>query len=366
MTERLNFIDVARAYAIALALFSHAMSAFGGWEFLFVPIAAGLKLVTRTATPLFVFMFGLMLELVYARRAARDGFEPTMRRLLKRGGQCYVGYALTAIAGVIGGYLTITEAGLALAFLDNVHLGNILRLYSIALVLAPAILWLRLRFGVRVIIAGIVAIWMGDFLLQVYTDRTFGPVTPWIGVVFGAGAFKVGPSVWHGFTFILAGMLVAVGLRRWREEGYRYFYLYGGALLVVALLTSVYLSSTYGVVGVLKGFVVYGIFRAENHIGYYAIGTIGCLLTLFVLSTVVPSGRLPDWSRFPLQFGYASLFSYSLGNIALCLIPEPLLRDGLGAASVPAALVFVTLMVVAVNWKLFVLGSVWALSRVSK
>ena len=184
MSDRLNFIDVARAYAIALALFAHAMTAFGGWDFLFVPVAAGLKLVTATATPLFVFMFGLMLELHYARRAVRDGFEPTMKRLLKRGGQCYVGYALTAIAGVIGGYLTITEAGLALAFLDNARFGNILRLYSLALVVAPAVLWLRLQFGVRVIALGIVAIWIGDIILDAYSEQTFGRVTTWVGMVF--------------------------------------------------------------------------------------------------------------------------------------------------------------------------------------
>ena len=88
--ERLNFIDVARTLAIILALFSHAMIDFEGWKLL-GSIAAPIRLLTRSATPLFIFMFGMMLELVYLKKLEQQGLSPVAKRLAVRSLQCYIG-----------------------------------------------------------------------------------------------------------------------------------------------------------------------------------------------------------------------------------------------------------------------------------
>ena len=143
---RLNFIDVARSYAIMLALFSHAMFVFGGFSALGED-ALKIKLFTRTATPLFVFMFGMMLELVYARKARENGLSSVVRRLILRSAQCYLGYQLTVVAGMISDNISLSEGTNALLFLDNAMFGNILRLYSVVLLLAIPIIWIRYRTG---------------------------------------------------------------------------------------------------------------------------------------------------------------------------------------------------------------------------
>ncbi len=60
-STRLAFIDCARTFAVLLALLSHGLSTTGSFEHL---EAGGFdpRHLTRTATPLFVFMFGFMVE----------------------------------------------------------------------------------------------------------------------------------------------------------------------------------------------------------------------------------------------------------------------------------------------------------------
>jgi len=137
---------VARTWAVGLALFAHGISTFGGVATL-GDASPFVQLLVRTATPTFVFMFGIMLELVYERRALFDGMRPVTRRLLLRSAQCYLGYQLTVIAAVIGGYLTAGAGAEALVFLQNSRFGNILRFYSFAMLAAIPIIWLRLRYG---------------------------------------------------------------------------------------------------------------------------------------------------------------------------------------------------------------------------
>ncbi|KGO34480.1 hypothetical protein JT06_07930 [Desulfobulbus sp. Tol-SR] len=59
--NRLTFIDVARTYAILLALLSHVFAATGFFQQLGSD-ALLIRQFTRMATPLFMFMFGFMNE----------------------------------------------------------------------------------------------------------------------------------------------------------------------------------------------------------------------------------------------------------------------------------------------------------------
>lgn len=66
-----------------------------------------LKQFTRSATPIFVFMFGFMVEFVYTRRARNLGVSAVRRRIYVRSFQCYVAYALVSFSAYLGDYKTI-------------------------------------------------------------------------------------------------------------------------------------------------------------------------------------------------------------------------------------------------------------------
>ena len=356
--DRINFVDVARAYAIALVLFSHAMIDTGGWAWADDHGYGALNLLVRSGTPLFVFMFGMMLEIAYVRAARRKGVGAVRARLLRRSWQCYLGYALTAVAGVIGGHHTIEEGARALLFLGDTHFSDILRLYAILLLVAPLIIRLRIRFGVRSLVAILAGVWLLDVLLLNRLDSvSLGLLEHWAGSLLGIGPERYGPSVVHGLTFFLAGMIVAEGLEGWQQRGFGRFYRNAGLLLLTCALVLTPLVVSMGLTSLAKSYVIIAQFRSHNHVGYYALGLVLCIGTLLVLSVVVSGGRLRSWTRVPLQFGRASLSSFAGGNILLALIPPGMLRSWCGGSySLVTSLAFVLVVLALANG-----GRVWDL-----
>ena len=94
--SRLHFIDFARTFAVVLALLSHSLNNTEvldrmGADSLYITLhqAVHPKQFTRIATPIFVFMFGFMIEFVYATRARDSGAASIQRRLRVRSFQCY-------------------------------------------------------------------------------------------------------------------------------------------------------------------------------------------------------------------------------------------------------------------------------------
>jgi hypothetical protein len=323
---------VARTWAVGLALFAHGMSTFGGVAAL-GDASPFVQLLVRTATPTFVFMFGIMLELVYARRARDDGMRPVARRLLLRSAQCYLGYQLTVVAAVVGGYLTAGDGAEALVFLQKSRFGNILRFYSFAMLAAIPIIWLRLRSGPAIYAVLLVLVWAAVPALAALEGRTgSGPLGSWAGILFGIGEMKVGPSVWHGMTFTLAGMMIATTLVGFRSAAFslRAFRRFSAGFVAICALIAgwlVFESSAFEVARAFAGFE----YRSGNHIGYYAIGLIASTSTLVVLSIVVPvQGALAEWTRTPLALGTSSLLSFTAGNVILNLVPAPLVALGTG------------------------------------
>jgi hypothetical protein len=329
--DRLNFIDVARTWAIGLALFAHGITTFGGMAALGAS-SPFVQLLVRTATPTFVFMFGIMLELVYARRAQVDGMQAVSRRLCLRSAQCYLGYQLTVAAAVLGGWLTAAGGADALLFLGKSRFGNILRFYSIAMLLAIPILHLRLKAGARIYWVLIAAIWIGAFGMHLLEPMVAGALMAPMGILLGIGEMRVGPSVWHGMTFALAGMLIGTGLEGFRESDFqlRDFYRSSAVVVTVCLAIVIGLVASSSMFEVAKSFA-YFTYRAQNHIGYYAIGLIAAVGTLTLLSFAIPLRRpLPSWSRAPLALGTASLLSFTAGNVILNLVPREVIKASSG------------------------------------
>ncbi|NOK60154.1 MAG: hypothetical protein GFH27_549291n347 [Chloroflexi bacterium AL-W] len=319
--KRLNFVDVARSFAIFLAIFSHAMIDFGGWDLLSSDQVL-IRVISRSATPLFIFMFGMMLELVYFKRYEQQGLQPITQRLVKRSLQCFIGYQLTVLAGLIGGSLTPMHAAGAALFLADAHFGNILRFYSIALLLAIPLLMFRQRYKSLGMIGLLGGIWITYPILTALNIRDLSMFSGLGGVLFGIVGNHHGPSVLYGFTFLIVGMLVASSLANWREQGLGAFYQTATMVLGLcgAIIVGLVVSSSASEVA--QNFVTMEAYRAQNHPGYYAIGLFLCMCILILLSLLVPLHHsLPGWSAVPMEFGRSSLTAYTLGNVVLNLTP---------------------------------------------
>jgi len=320
--SRLDFIDIARSFAIILAIFSHALMYFHDWPEDLDGPSMLLRFIMRTATPLFFLMFGLMLELVYVRKASKSGLKAITRRLITRSGQCYLGYSLTVLAGFIGGYNNFDETILTLIFLKNSSLADILGFYSIALLFAIPIIWLRLRLGRWLPVVLLALIWIGDYFLKQYTWMNFGTINEWAGMLLGTGTFRVGPSVWHGYTFVLIGMLIATSLSNWRDQGLQSFYKVSCVLSVIALGVIFFILNDATLPAVLDLYITYTAYRAHNHFGYYAIGSFSGIIILILIAILFPLNKaVPSATKKILVLGRSSLLSFSLGNIFLNLIP---------------------------------------------
>ena len=109
-SKRENFIDFTRGFAILLALASHSFYVFG-YENTFGDVQVLKKSVTRFATPIFVIVTGIMLELVYLRKAQKSLYlKSASWAWLIRSVQCYGAYLVTVIVEWFNNLLNNEEA----------------------------------------------------------------------------------------------------------------------------------------------------------------------------------------------------------------------------------------------------------------
>ncbi|HWL75013.1 MAG TPA: heparan-alpha-glucosaminide N-acetyltransferase domain-containing protein, partial [Burkholderiaceae bacterium] len=109
VSRRISGLDTARALAIFLAMSSHGFIHFGVWPLLDSDLALLLHLFTRSATPVFIILFGMMLELVYLKWLLAGKRTDCWRRQVSRAIQCYALYLCVVVAGVAGGKLSPHE-----------------------------------------------------------------------------------------------------------------------------------------------------------------------------------------------------------------------------------------------------------------
>jgi len=315
-SSRIAGLDLARAIAIAFAMVGHCFVHFGVWELLAADTVVALRAFVRSATPTFIILFGMMLEIVYLKMLRDGERQGCWLRLITRAIQCYLLYLCVVAAGVLGGQLAPLEGAKAALFLSGAYFANILKFYSLGLVAGIALLELRLRHGLRSIAGVAVVIWLAWPLV-----KALPPLPPSLShlgsFLIGAGTVT-GPSVLQGMTLAALGMLLGHALLR------------GGAKLLVplalaALLPVGALMATAGVGRTFANFADYG-FRAANHPTYYLLGSAFALC--IVAGCVALAPRLPRAALARLNvFGVSSLFAYGIGNVVLNLLPP--LRDSL-------------------------------------
>lgn len=306
---RLHYVDLARGFAIGLALFSHVLVGTGGWNS--IPDGSswlhGLRGLTRTATPTFIVLFGMSVELAYVRRWGVDR-RTTVRILLRRSFQCYVAVVALAVAAVLGTLITFPEALRGMVFLELVPNGNIFVFYVGALLLTLALIPLRRWAGLMPTLLLTLASWP---IVHVLQARGVPPLLdPLTSRAFGIGTL-LGPSVMQAMPIIVIGMIIANLASHPQDRNSRV-----QAAAVVAGLVGVvaFLLVWRGPFELIRSFIAE--WRDVNYWAYYAVGTFLALVVI-AISWGACSVYSDLGARGRSFFGRNSLQAFAIGNVII-------------------------------------------------
>jgi putative flippase GtrA len=340
---RYTFVDVHRSLAILLAISAHAINDWGIADGLADTELALMRTITRAANPSFIFMFGMMLELVYARKIQQNGVQSVAPRLIQRGFQCYLGYALTFLAAFLVGSRDLWTTLQGLFFIFGPPHGAVLRFYAVALILAVGLLAVRHRFGLRAALFLCLGLW------------TLQPVETWIsqihlGRLNSVRAFFLSDLPLN-MTFVAGGMYLGHALRSKGARVARAFHRRAGIILAVTGCIVVVLVLQSSIHHVYTSYLDYYAYRASHHIGYYSIGLMqACLLSVVLYHIVPVSSKWLQSSSLWMGFGRSSLLSFTLGNILLIVLHQHMnVGAYVGLGLLPAYALAVLLMVAVIE-----------------
>jgi hypothetical protein len=342
-SRRLLFVDVMRSVAIALALAAHAVNAFDVPDRLPHDAYVALRLMTRAANPSFVFMFGMMLELVYARKVAARGLDAVAPRLLWRSLQCYAGYVAALTAAFAAGLFGPAHYVQALVFIYGGSGADILQFYTLALGAAVGLLALRARAGIAATAAACFGLWL---LTPVMDALVSVPVGRFSGL---QDLLVRGLPL--NLSFVAGGMLVGHALRA--PEGRRTRVFAGRLALLAGLCLAVAagILATSAPAAVLDGYLDLYQYRLSHHVGYYAFGLLQAVGLSAVLYAAFPPRRRALPAAAPLlAFGRSSLLAFTLGNALLSVVKatvDPAAVSPIGGLGGTAAVLAATLVLVA-------------------
>ena len=306
--RRVTWIDGCRGTALVLAYLAHLFIAFQlepGDQ-----LSLLTRLFTRAATPAFLVIFGIMLEMTYLRQArSLVDLAPVRLRLFNRAFDCYVVFAAITLAAVAGEHLSPRQGLSAVFYLGPGRFGIILELYALLLVGIAMALPLVLRWG-WIGLLGLSAIgWISRHGLNTLDAPEWYPLQFLVG--YGTG---FGPSVLPGLVFVAFGILIGQALS---QPGQR------APVLIFVTLCGMIVGVGMEQLG-LRGFVTALVldFRWSNHPGYFATGIMTSSLLLSVNWWLHRKSR-PISSRLSLEsIGRNSLFVYGMGNILMNLVPR--------------------------------------------
>lgn len=357
--SRIIGLDICRSAAIAIVMFSHSITESGLYAY-FDYDTGGLeimRILIQIAPPIFINLFGSMLEIIYRPRInAGQGREVTAR-LLTRALQCYLLYVFSLLAllaiGVNSSGYTVRSALL----MGVTPYTDILKFYTLALAFAPVLLFLRKRLGLPVLAMAALAIHFAHPLISQiivpghsFTAEYFNPV---IGFLIGGNQFVVGgPSVLHGMTFVVWGMLLGrvVTVLTQGSSPKEILNATGTVVLMylVAVSTMVVFWNFTDPQETLRYLTNMG-FRNYNHPMYFAFGMAGAM-TAIIACLVIYDAHGARVGRSIAFAGKTSLFTFSFGNVLLYLAPS--LQLGAAGSWIYAVALFLLICIqsYAFNW----------------
>jgi hypothetical protein len=272
-----------------------------------------------------------MLEIVYRPRIeAGEGREVTAR-LLTRALQCYLLYVMSLVAAYIGGINSIGYTIRCALMMGVTPYTDILKFYAVALALAPGLLWLRMRIGVRtlaILAIGVhVAFPMISEIIVVGHPFLAKYLNPVIGFLIGGHQHDVGgPSVLHAMTFVIWGMLFGRVITFLTRETATRADIFNaiGALLVMYLAAAATLTWFFVSFGdpmqTIRD-IANMLLRNENHPVYFAFG-MATAMTAVIICLVLYDANDMKIGRPVVFAGQTSLFTFGAGNSLLYLAPQ--------------------------------------------
>lgn len=297
---RMTQIDSLRGIVVILAMLDHV-------KVQFVPDVHVLVPLTRMATPCFIILFGIMIEVAYlSKHRAGVGLDKIKTRMISRALTCWSLACLLTIAAIASGNLTF-EAGLrSVGALGLGRFNEIFLIYTALFILLISFLPMIVRFGsVPVLALAIVGWALHPVLNQHLSESPF-----WLSFIFGNGV-GYGPSIIPSLTFLAFGMAVGEFITKRRSSTLAWM-LFAAAVIVFSFELS------HGLLEAGRRFLAH---RWMNHPGYYAVGMIG-FAGLFL--SVVVASRLALFHKqldFLAVIGSQTLFVYAAGNLALNALP---------------------------------------------
>lgn len=342
---RIMGLDITRSLAIFLAMSSHIYADVGLGTYMPSSISTPILVMLQVSTPIFVVLFGTMLEIVYFPRVQSGKFQDVAARLFLRAIQCWLLYAISIFT------LFIVDDGYSLAFsiscllfMGNSPYTEILKFYAIALAIAPLLLWMRARMGLAPLIAVAIAYQAAWPILHALPDARNDLGVPlqaarFIKFVTGFGSPSLaGPSILHGLTLIIAGQTlgrVIAGNQKSKIGGDALAFnpLTFGRRISMLLVLSFGITAT--IISILPEEVFSGLadmsLRMNSHVLYFTIGTSFAVLAslVFIFIADVKEVASREFWRISAFFGRTSLFTFSWGNILLYLVNyQPLTSSG--------------------------------------
>ncbi len=312
-------LDIARTIAIILAMLNHSLIATNVWRDFFEQ-KPHIAFVVRLATPMFIILFGALLEVVYRKRADRDGLQSVTARLFERALLCWLLYVLTLAPLLWMGKISLTSAVFGALLAGKIPLSDILRYYTILFFLSPLILYARLRWGLALLlIATTTLLLLHPLVVRLPAPPPnfahYGPARL-ADLMLGLGDAVAGPSVLHSLFFVAVGLLIGWLLSEDRSSDIKVrravtwrFLLLGTALCCGALATF-YMGPEKVTAETAAGMVL----RNANHPFYFFCGALGTTIIIALCRSVRQEGPAIDRATF---LGRRSLFTFSAGNAFL-------------------------------------------------
>ncbi|MEI6893902.1 MAG: acyltransferase family protein [Colwellia sp.] len=313
--KRIIGLDLARGLAIFLAMSSHTLSSLNYDAPIYV------NLLFRTATPLFIVVFGFFLHCIYLRKLHEIGFQFVKKKLWTRAIQCFVLHSISCIVLAYFSQFSLVYTLRMILFMGATPFTDILKYYTLILLLAPYLLLFISRYGLKH------ALWLSclPHLLSYFSLLKPILILPYDEIVtamlYGGGDVIAGPSIIHSFIFILFGFYLSIKM----QSEHSFTSLIGSkgdrSILWLALFLALSLL-TLLITGNVTGEMLSNMsLRNSNAYPYFIFG---CLFSFVMIECcLMISNKVRRYYLQPLLlFGTSSLILFSFGNWFLYAIAE--------------------------------------------
>ncbi|MGV0912682.1 OpgC domain-containing protein [Martelella sp. FOR1707] len=299
-SQRLVALDALRGIAVLLAMADHLKIQFVPDVHLLVPL-------TRLATPSFVILFGMMIEIAYLSKLRKGTALPRIRgRLTSRMLICAALFAGLTLAATVSGNLSFQQGLLAVTGMGPGRFSEILLIYTVLFAVVIALLPALRRYGSLpvLVLAGLA--WCLKLTLDGMAPQSGYPLTLVTGVGLGYG-----PALLPSMTFLGFGLAIGEVL-----TGRRNIVI---PVLMLAVAVVICLTELSG--GPMEAGRRFLANRWLNHPGYYAVGIVAFVGLGLCLQLSLSLPHVASVTAAFATIGTQSLLIYGGGNLVLNLLP---------------------------------------------